>query len=112
MQKLFIPTLAISLLMLAAGCSSNSQTVQQREACTSGDPHPWCMQLAQTRPLGSTNGPEATGPNNPEMRDDYPPYPTNPALRYNGPGPTTLSGSAGYSGLGSIGGLGSMGGMH
>ena len=109
MQKLLVPTLAISLLMLAAGCSSNSQTVQQREACTSGDPHPWCMQLAQTRPLGSTNGPEATGPNNPEMRDDYPPYPTNPALSYTGLGATTFSASS--SGLGSISGIGGMGGM-
>jgi hypothetical protein len=109
MLKSLVPTLAISLLLLAGGCSSNSQTVQQREACTSGDPHPWCMQLAQTRPLGSTNGPEATGPNNPEMRDDYPPYPTNPALSYTGLGATTFGASS--SGLGSISGIGGMGGM-
>jgi hypothetical protein len=108
MQKLVITTIAISLLLLAGGCSSNSQTVQQRQACTSGDPHPWCMQMAQTQPLGvAPHGLEATGLNNPEMRDDYPPYPRNPALSYTGIGPTTFSGSSGYSGLG-ISGIGGM----
>jgi hypothetical protein len=39
------------------------------------------MQMAQTKPLGAAPyGLESTGPTNPEMRDDYPPYPRNPAL--------------------------------
>ncbi len=115
MQKLVIATIAISLLMLVAGCSSNgSQTVQQRQACTAGDPHPWCMQMAQTKPLGaSPSGQEPTFPTNPEMRDDVTPYPVNPALaiRGEGVGPTTLTGSSGYSGLGSLSGISGMGGM-
>jgi hypothetical protein len=114
MQKLVITTIAMSLLLLVGGCSSNSQTVQQRQACTTGDPHPWCMQMAQTKPLGtSPYGLENKDPTNPEMRDDITPYPVNPALsiRGEGVGPTTFSGSSGYSGLGSISGIGGMGGM-
>lgn len=84
MQKFITTTIAISLLLIAGGCSTNSnQTVQQRRACTAGDPHPWCMQLAQTRPLGS---PDEPGANNPEMRDDNTPYPRNPALPLITPG--------------------------
>ena len=52
MQKLISTGIALSLLLIAAGCSSNNQTVQQKQACTVGDPHPWCMQMAQTQPLG------------------------------------------------------------
>jgi hypothetical protein len=48
MKKLTITTIAISMLLIASGCSTNNQTAQQKEACTADDPHPWCMQLAQT----------------------------------------------------------------
>jgi hypothetical protein len=84
MLKLISTTIAISILLIFSGCSSNNQnnqTVQQRQACTAGDQHPWCMQMAQTKPLGAAPyGLESTGPTNPEMRDDNMPYPRNPAL--------------------------------
>ncbi len=81
MQKFASTTIAISILLILSGCSTNNQTVQQRQACNAGDPHPWCMQMAQTKPLGaSPYGLESTGPTNPEMRDDNTPYPRNPAL--------------------------------
>ncbi len=84
MQRFASTTIALSILLIFSGCSTNnpnSQTVQQRQACTVGDPHPWCMQMAQTKPLGaSPYGLESTGPTNPEMRDDNMPYPRNPAL--------------------------------
>ena len=93
MPKLISTTIALSFLLIAAGCSSNNQTVQQKQACTVGDPHPWCMQMAQTQPLGAaSNGTESTGPTNPEMRDDFPAYPTNPALSYRGIGAGTFGG--------------------
>jgi hypothetical protein len=81
MQKFASTTIAISILLIFSGCSTNNQTVQQRQACAVGDQHPWCMQMAQTKPLGaSPYGLESTGPTNPEMRDDIMPYPRNPAL--------------------------------
>jgi hypothetical protein len=86
MQKLLSTTIAISFLLIASGCStngstSNGQTAQQRQACTTGDPHPWCMQLAQTKPLGAAApGSESNFPTNPEMQDEGPAYPRNPAL--------------------------------
>jgi len=81
MPKYISTTIAISLLLILAGCSANNQTVQQKQACNVGDQHPWCMQLAQTRPLGSyPYGLESNGPTNPEMQDDNTPYPRNPAL--------------------------------
>jgi hypothetical protein len=81
MLRLISTTIAISILLIFSGCSTNNQTVQQRQACTAGDQHPWCMQMAQTKPLGaSPYGLESTGPTNPEMRDDNMPYPRNPAL--------------------------------
>jgi hypothetical protein len=85
MKKLTITTIAISMLLIASGCSTNNQTAQQKEACTADDPHPWCMQLAQTKQLGSW---DSNGPTNPEMRDPYDnvPYPTNPALQLISPG--------------------------
>jgi len=87
MQKLVFTTIAISILLLAGGCSSNGQTVQQRQACTAGDQHPWCMQLAQTKPLGAAPyGLESTAPTNPEMQEDNTPYPRNPALPLQTPG--------------------------
>jgi hypothetical protein len=85
MQKLISTAIAFSIILIAAGCTSNNQTVQQRQACTVGDKHPWCMQMAQTKPLGAAPyGLESTGPTNPEMRDDNTPYPRNPALSYTG----------------------------
>lgn len=81
MRKYVFTTIALSILVMAAGCTSSSQTVQQRQVCTAGDPHPWCMQMAQTKPLGAAPyGLESKGPANPEMRDDNFPYPRNPAL--------------------------------
>ena len=78
MLKLTSTTIAISML-IASGCAANNQTAQQKQACTAGDPHPWCMQLAQTRPLGSW---DSNGPTNIEMQDPYDSveYPRNPAL--------------------------------
>jgi hypothetical protein len=111
MHKLISATIATSILLILTGCTPNNQTVQQRQACNTGDQHPWCMQMAQTKPLGAAPyGLESKGPTNPEMRDDNTPYPRNPALSYTGIGPTTFSGSSGFSGLGSLGGLG--GGFH
>lgn len=76
MQRFASTTIAISILLIFSGCSTNNQTVQQRQACTVGDQHPWCMQMAQTKPLGaSPYGSESSGPTNPEMRDDNMPYP-------------------------------------
>lgn len=113
MQKLISTTIAIALLLGLSACSTtsqNAQTVQQRQACNAGDKHPWCMQMAQTKPLGAAPyGLESTGPTNPEMRDDKTPYPRNPALSYTGIGPTTFSGSS-FSGLSGIGG--GMSGFH
>jgi len=84
MLKYLSTTIAISLMLIASACATNgnqSQTAQQRQACTAGDQHPWCMQMAQTKPLGAAPyGLESTGPTNPEMRDDNTPYPRNPAL--------------------------------
>jgi hypothetical protein len=82
MRKLMSTTIAISILLIATGCTPNNQTLQQRQACTAGDQHPWCMQMAQTKPLGAAPyGLESTAPTNPEMQNDNPPYPTNPALQ-------------------------------
>jgi hypothetical protein len=81
MLKFIFATIAISILLIAAGCAPNNQTVQER--CTVGDPHPWCVQLAQTKPLGSW---DSNGPTNPEMQEDLMPYPTNPALSLQTPG--------------------------
>jgi hypothetical protein len=85
MQKLLSTTIALSILLIASGCSTNNQTAQQKQACTAGDFHPWCMQLAQTKPLGSW---DSTGPANPEMQDpnDNLLYPRNPALQLITPG--------------------------
>jgi hypothetical protein len=72
-------------MLILSGCASNgqNQTVQQQQACTAGAPHPWCMQLAQTKPLGSW---DSNGPTNPEMQNDVTPYPRNPALQLITPG--------------------------
>jgi hypothetical protein len=85
MKKLISATIAISILLIASGCSTNDQTAQQKQACTAGDPHPWCTQLAQTKPLGSW---DSNGPTNPEMQDpdDNLPYPRNPVLQLLMPG--------------------------
>ncbi len=90
MRKNISTAIAISLLLIASGCStnnSNPSTTQQVQACHAGDPHPWCMQMAQTKPLGAAPyGLENTGPTNPEMQDDTTPYPRNPALPLITPG--------------------------
>jgi hypothetical protein len=88
MRKIISTTIALSFLLIVGGCATNSantgaQTVQQKQACTAGSPHPWCMQMAQTRPLGSW---DSNGPTNPEMRDDNTPYPRNPATPLITPG--------------------------
>ncbi len=106
MQKLISTAIAFSILLIAAGCSTNNQTVQQKQACSVGDQHPWCMQLAQTKPLGAaSNGSEATWPTNPEMQDGRPPYPTNPALSYTGIPAGTFGGLNGSINLGNFGGM-------
>ena len=87
MSRYIFTIIAISMLFGITACSTTNHTgpstlaVVQREACTQGEQHPWCMQLAQTKPLGAAPyGLENTGPTNPEMRDDTTPYPRNPAL--------------------------------
>jgi hypothetical protein len=106
MQRFMLATVAIALLF-ASACATNgsqTQTAQQRQACRTGDRHPWCMQMAQTKPLGATPyGLEPTEPTNPEMRDDYPPYPRNPALPLVSPGISGLN-TGGIGGPISIGG--------
>jgi hypothetical protein len=82
----YISTIAVtSMLLILGGCASSNQnqTVQQQQACTAGAPHPWCMQLAQTKPLGSW---DANGPTNPEMQNDVMPYPPNRSLQLITPG--------------------------
>ena len=91
MRNYISTAIAISLLLIASGCSTNnssSAATQQVTACHAGDPHPWCMQMAQTRPLGAAPyGLENNnGPTNPEMQDDNTPYPRNPALPLTSPG--------------------------
>jgi hypothetical protein len=106
MQKLISTAIALSILLIATGCSTNNQTVQQKQACAAGDPHPWCMQLAQTKPLGAAqNGSEPTWPTNPEMQDGYPPYPTNPALSITPFSPSSFNGLSGSINLGGLGGM-------
>jgi hypothetical protein len=85
MQKYISMIAATFVLLILSGCASTNQnqTVQQKQACTAGAPHPWCMQLAQTRPLGSW---DSNGPTNPEMTNDVTPYPRNPALPLITPG--------------------------
>ena len=116
MQKLISTAIALSIVLIAAGCSTSNQTVQQKQACTVGDQHPWCMQLAQTKPLGAAPyGLESNGPTNPEMSNDTPPYPTNPALSYTGIGPATFPGLNGSPNIGNLGGMhmgGGFGGLR
>jgi hypothetical protein len=83
----YISTIVALTLVGLSSCSTTNRTgpstlqVEQREACSQGQKHPWCMQLAQTKPLGAAPyGLENTEPTNPEMRDDTTPYPRNPAL--------------------------------
>ena len=63
-------------MLTLSACSTNSQNaqsaqntqIQQRRACTQGDKHPWCMQMAQTRPLGAAPyGLENNEPTNPAL---------------------------------------------
>lgn len=105
MRRYVSSTIAIALLLGLSACSTagkggpSTQAVIQRRACTQGDTHPWCLQLAQTRPLGAAPyGPENTEPTNEEMQDKTP-YPTNPALNYRGPNSSSFPGLAGFSGV-------------
>jgi hypothetical protein len=52
MKKLLSTTIALSILLMASSCSTNSQIAQQKQACTAGDPHPWCMQLGADQAAG------------------------------------------------------------
>jgi hypothetical protein len=101
MRKYFLTTIAIGLMFSLSACSTNSQDaqaaqnsqVQQIRACTQGDQHPWCMQMAQTRPLGAAPyGLENSQPTNPEMDPDRPQYPINPALQLINRGPIMMGG--------------------
>ena len=57
----------------------------------------------QTQPLGAAPyGLDKSGPTNPEMEDDHTPYPTNPALSYTGPSPSTFPGLNNFSGIGGM----------
>ncbi|HZC46644.1 MAG TPA: hypothetical protein VE243_09215 [Candidatus Acidoferrum sp.] len=110
MQRFTLATIALSLLLSASACATNgnqTQTAQQRQACRTGDRHPWCMQMAQTRPLGAApyGLTEPTESTNPEMRDDNPPYPRNPALPLQTPGINLNIGGIGGGGIGAIGGI-------
>ena len=94
MRKYISTTIAIALMLGLSACSTSGQgsqstqaVIQQRRACTQGDKHPWCMQMAQTRPLGAAPyGLENNEPTNPEMDPDRPSYPRNPALPLITPG--------------------------
>ena len=108
MGKYISTTIAIAVILGLSACSTNNQnaqnstaqTIQQRRACTQGDRHPWCMQMAQTRPLGAAPyGLENNQPTNPEMQEDETPYPTNPALNYRGPNASSFPGLGGFSGV-------------
>jgi len=88
MRKFISRTIAISILLIACGCTPNNQTamqqpVMQQERCTVGDQHPWCMQLVKTKSLGSW---DSSGPTNPEMQENVTPFPVNHALVLTGPG--------------------------
>jgi hypothetical protein len=111
-MKFISTTIVLSVLLVAAGCSPSNQVVQQRQACTAGEHHPWCMQLAQTKPLGAAPyGLESNAPANPEMEEDHQPYPTNPALPLVSVG-GSLPNVGGVGGIGAIGGVGGVGGMR
>jgi hypothetical protein len=45
MKKLVLTAIALSILVTASSCSTNNQIAQQKQACTAGDPHPWCIQF-------------------------------------------------------------------
>jgi len=111
MRDYIFPTIAIALVLTLGACSTNGQSSQsrqssqivQRRACAPGEKHPWCMQLAQTQPLGAAPyGLDKSSPTNPEMEDDHTPYPTNPALSYTGPSPSTFPGLNNFSGIGGM----------
>jgi len=87
MQKFISTTIALSILLIAGGCTANNQTATQQpvtqQRCTVGDQHPWCMQLTRTKPLGSQ---DTNAPANPEMQENVTPMPVNHALELTGPG--------------------------
>ncbi len=88
MRKFISTTIAISILLIASGCTPNNQTVMQQpvmqqQRCAVGDQHPWCMQLVKLKSLGSQ---DSTAPVNPEMQQGATPFPVNRALILTGPG--------------------------
>lgn len=95
MPKIITKLTVISIVLLVAGCASSSRAgkttneVVRQERCNEGD-HQWCMQMAQTLPLGTAaTGPDMikNPPENPEMNPDRTtPYPRNPALGLVTPG--------------------------
>jgi hypothetical protein len=86
-RRYFSTTIALSILLIAAGCAPDNQAAQQRQACAPGAQHPWCEQMAQTRTPGAAPyGLESTGPTNPDMRDYDTSYPRNPAVELITPG--------------------------
>jgi len=94
MRKFTATTIAISMLLIAGGCTPNNQTAMQQptmqqQRCTVGDQHPWCMQLVKNKSLGSQ---DSTVPVNPEMQEDVTPMPFNHALQLTGPGMGPLMG--------------------
>jgi hypothetical protein len=87
MRQYFSIIIALSILLIAAGCAPDNQAAQQRQACGPDEQHPWCEQMAQTRAPGAAPyGLESTGPTNPDMRDYDTTYPRNPAVELITPG--------------------------
>jgi hypothetical protein len=98
MRQYFSFAIALSFVLIAAGCTSNSQTAQQHPACAPGDQYPRCMQMAQSKMPGPpSNGSQSTTwPNNPEMRDFDTPPPINPPLQLITPGISGMPWGGGF----------------
>jgi hypothetical protein len=97
MRQYFSTAIALSILLFAAGCSSNSQSAQQHPACAPGDQYPQCMQMAQTKTPGAAPyGLQSTGPTNPDMQDYDTSYPRNPAVRLITPGISGMPWGGGF----------------
>lgn len=94
MRQYFSTAIALSILLFAAGCTSNSQTAQQHAACPPGDQFPRCMQMAQNKMPGAAQS--TTWPNNPEMRDFDTAPPLNPPLQLITPGISGMPWGGGF----------------
>ncbi len=88
MRQYFSTAIALSILLVLAGCAPDNQAAQQRQACAPGDQHPWCEQMAQTKTPGAApyGLQSTTWPTNPDMRDYDTPQPINPPVQLISPG--------------------------